>query len=144
MKKFLKTSFICLVIFVMFICVTQVYAALGEGLNDTIKNKVTANNSTLADKFSNPLNNIFGTLFFTLKVLGVAGIVINGVRYMYADSQDKAKIKQSLVYIIIGTIFIFGAEIVVNFIKSSLTKIKIYKKETTLFKKAKIYGILYI
>ncbi len=119
MKKFLKTSFICLVIFVMFICVTQVYAALGEGLNDTIKNKVTANNSTLADKFSNPLNNIFGTLFFTLKVLGVAGIVINGVRYMYADSQDKAKIKQSLVYIIIGTIFIFGAEIVVNFIKSS-------------------------
>jgi len=103
----------------MFICVTQVYAALGEGLNDTIKNKVTANNSTLADKFSNPLNNIFGTLFFTLKVLGVAGIVINGVRYMYADSQDKAKIKQSLVYIIIGTIFIFGAEIVVNFIKSS-------------------------
>ncbi len=119
MKKFLKTSFICLVIFVMFICVTQVYAALGEGLNNTIKNKVTANNSTLADKFSNPLNNIFGTLFFTLKVLGVAGIVINGVRYMYADSQDKAKIKQSLVYIIIGTIFIFGAEIVVNFIKSS-------------------------
>lgn len=119
MKKILKTSFICLVIFSMIICVTQVYATLGEGLNDAIKNKVTANNSTLADKFSDPLNNIFGTLFFTLKVLGVAGIAINGVRYMYADSQDKAKIKQSLVYIIIGTIFIFGADIVVNLIKDS-------------------------
>lgn len=119
MKRFLKTSFICLILFSMLICVTQVYATLGEGLDDGIKNKVTANNSTLASKFSNPLNNIFGTLFFVLKVLGVAGIVINGVRYMYADSQDKAKIKQSLVYIIIGTIFIFGAEIVVNFIKDS-------------------------
>lgn len=121
MKRFLKTSFICLIIFSMLICVTQVYATLGEGLNDGVKNKVTANNSTLADKFSNPLNNIFGTLFFALKVFGVAGIVINGVRYMYADSQDKAKIKQSLVYIIIGTIFIFGAEIVVNLITGAFT-----------------------
>ena len=54
----------------------------------------------------------------------MAGIVINGLRYMYAGSQDKGKIKQSLIYIIIGTILVFGTKIFVDIITGTWNTVK--------------------
>ena len=45
--------------------------------------------------------------------------MVNGVRYMYASSNDKAKIKQSLIFVVIGTIFIFATDVVVRIVVGS-------------------------
>ena len=118
MKKYIKIIFV-LFLFTI-INVTICFASgLGEGLDNDILTDVTQSDYTVADKFSGIFDNVFGTIFFILQVLGVAGIVINGVRYMYAGPDDKGKIKQSLIYIIIGTIFVFGAGVVVNLIENT-------------------------
>lgn len=95
------------------------YAALGEGLNEDKLNDLTASDNSITVGFSDILNNVFGTLFTVLKVLGVAGIVITGVRYMYAGPDAKGKIKESLIYLILGTIFVFGADVVVSLISNA-------------------------
>lgn len=95
------------------------YAALGEGLNEDKLNDLTASDNSITVGFSDILNNVFGTLFTVLKVLGVAGIVITGVRYMYAGPDAKGKIKESLIYLILGTIFVFGADVVVGLISNA-------------------------
>lgn len=93
---------------------------LGNGLNNTLLNEVTSGNSnSTANSIKPKLVNIFGTILAVLKYIGVAGIVLTGVKYMYAGSGDKAAIKQSLIYIIIGTVFLFGADIIIKLIVES-------------------------
>lgn len=121
MKKILKFMNIVLIITVIVLAVNDVYSAnttLGNGLNTGILDNVTKDDQTLVNKFDSPINKVFGTIINICQILGVAGIVVNGVRYMYASSNDKAKIKQSLIYVVIGTIFIFATNIVVKIITS--------------------------
>ncbi|MGN1013002.1 MAG: hypothetical protein ACI4ON_04130 [Clostridia bacterium] len=121
MKKLLKFMNIVLIITVIVLAINDVYSAnttLGNGLNTGILDNVTKDDQTLVNKFDSPINKVFGTIMTICQILGVAGIVVNGVRYMYASSNDKAKIKQSLIYVVIGTIFIFATNIVVKIITS--------------------------
>lgn len=118
MKKYFK-RITCVLLLITMLCVQTVSAELGNGLNNGLLTTVTQNNTGITSKFDSTFSKIFGTIFMVLKVLGVAGIVITGVRYMYASGNDKGQIKQSLIYIIIGTIFIFGAELVVNVIEDA-------------------------
>lgn len=122
MKKHL-TKVACMILVITMVCVQTVSADLGNGLDNGLLNTLTQNNSGITSQFEGTLNNVFGTIFLVLKVLGVAGIVITGVRYMYASGNDRGQIKQSLIYIAIGTIFIFGAELVVNLISGAWTNI---------------------
>ena len=118
MKKHL-TKITFMLLFIAMLCIQTVSADLGNGLNNGLLNTLTQNNTGITSKFEGTLNDVFGTIFMVLKVLGIAGIVITGVKYMYASGNDKGKIKQSLIYIVIGTIFIFGAEIVVNLVSDA-------------------------
>ncbi len=114
MKRFQRIF--SLILLLVLIISSNVLAAsqLGNGLNQGLLNSVTNEDNTISSRFDNPLNMIFGTLFLILKVVGVFGIALQGVRYITAGAQAKAQIKQSLVWLIIGTICIFGADIVVN------------------------------
>lgn len=116
MKKHLK-KIACVLFFITMICIQTVSADLGNGLDDDLLTNVTQNNNKITAKFEDTFSNVFGTIFSILKVLGVAGIVVTGVKYMYASGNDKGQIKQSLIYVVIGTLFIFGADIVVKFIE---------------------------
>ena len=113
MKRFVKSSLVSFIIFAVIIGLTNVVFAagssLGNGMNSGVLNNVTKNDTTLSSKFDTTFGIIFGTLYMIMRVACIAGIVIQGVRYMYAESGAKAKIKQSLIYIIIGTAFVFAA-----------------------------------
>lgn len=112
MKRFLKSALISFIIFAVIIGFTNVVWAndsLGNGLNGSILNNVTSKDTTLSSKFDSSVGIIFGTLYMIMRVVCIGGIVVQGVRYMYAESGAKAKIKQSLIYIIIGTAFVFAA-----------------------------------
>lgn len=113
MKRFFKSALVSFIIFAVIIGFANVVLAdttLGEGLNDTVLRNVTKKDTTLSGQFEGAVGTIYGTLYLIIRVACVAGIVIQGVRYMYAESGAKAKIKQSLIYIIVGTILVFGAQ----------------------------------
>lgn len=118
--KFLPIIFLCIFIFSSSVLANN---TLGNGVNQGILSSVTANNTSLSSKFGTTFSNIFGTIFRILKILCVFGIAYNGVKYMYAGAQDKAKIKQSLLYIAIGTVCVFGADIIIGIIANAWEKV---------------------
>lgn len=112
MKRFFKSALVSFIIFAVIIGFTDVVLAnttLGDGLNSGVLTNVTRKDTTLSGQFEGSVGTIYSTLYMIMRVLCIAGIVIQGVRYMYAESGAKAKIKQSLIYIIIGTVFVFAA-----------------------------------
>ena len=112
-NKFLKFTFL---LFMFVITLNTTFAALGNGINKGVLDDVTSEDESIFTAFKTPINNVFGTILTILKVVAVAGIMITGVKYMYAGPSDRGQIKQSLIYIIIGTILVFGVEVVVNLI----------------------------
>jgi hypothetical protein len=121
MKKYFSVVMIFLLL--SFIMVDSGFVSaesLGNGLNSTLLNQVSnGTQNNVANKFKPVFNKVFGTILTVLKTLGVAGIVFTGVKYMYAGSGDKAAIKQSLIYLVIGTVFLFGADIIIKLIVES-------------------------
>lgn len=118
MKKYLK-RITCVLLLITMLCFQTVSAELGNGLDNGLLTTVTQNNAGITSKFDNLFNDVFGTILTLLKVVAVAGIMITGVKYMYAGPSDKGQIKQSLIYIIIGTILVFGVELFVNLISNA-------------------------
>ncbi len=118
MKKFLE-KIIFLYVMLVILCNIKfeyINASLGEGFNTDIYNQVTTEQNTEID---NALFRISGTVILILQILAIAGVVITGVRYMYAGAEDKGKIKQTLIWVIIGAIFVFSASAVINFVTNS-------------------------
>lgn len=123
MKKVVKILNFVFTIIVIIGVSTQVMAStsstLGNGLNSNVLTDVTKQDNTLFNKLNSPIGKVYGSFMLICKILGVAGIMVNGVRYMYASSNDKAKIKQSLIFVVIGTIFIFATDVVVRIVVGS-------------------------
>lgn len=123
MKKIVKFLNIVFTIIVIIGVSTQVMAStsstLGNGLNSNVLTDVTKQDNTLFNKLNSPISKVYGSFMLICKILGVAGIMVNGVRYMYASSNDKAKIKQSLIFVVIGTIFIFAADVIIKIVTGS-------------------------
>lgn len=115
MKKNVFKITVLLLVFTLIIGINFQYvnAALGEGLDNSIYNSVTSEQSTELD---NTLYRVVSTIILILQILAMAGVVITGVRYMYAGSEDKAQIKQTLIWMIFGAIFVFAAPSIITFI----------------------------
>lgn len=111
MKK--KLLFSLMIIFMICISFCSVKAKLGDGFNTNLYNDVTSEKDTELD---NALFNVAGTVMLVLQILAIAGVVITGVKYMYASSDDKGRIKQTLIWVVVGAIFVFAASTVINFI----------------------------
>lgn len=53
----------------------------------------------------------------------VAGIVVCGVRYMLTSAEQKADIKKSMIYLVIGCVIVFATSTVVQFIITSFGQV---------------------
>ena len=107
---------ICLIlIFVLVIVSNNIFAVLGNGFDKNKYDQVTSN-ANIEKDFSDMFMRIYSTASLIIKIVSVAGVVFTGVKYMYAEANDKAQIKQTLVFIIIGVIFVFSADAVINFV----------------------------
>ena len=99
--------------FVLSFDIPKVYAVLGEGLNSGIAEQVMQESRTPLD---GTISKVTGSIIVILQVSAMAGVVFMGVKYMFAASEDKAKIKQTLIWVVVGAIFVFAAPTVINFI----------------------------
>lgn len=115
MKKIIKNSLLIITLFEI-IFTSTLYAALGDGFNEGVYNSVTSEKAT---KLDDTLYKVAGTVLLILQVCAMAGVVITGVKYMYAGSEDKGKIKQTLIWMVIGTIFVFAAPAIINLISNA-------------------------
>lgn len=114
-NKIIKIVFISLIMS-MILTSNTLYAALGGTLDTSIYDSVTAENPTELD---DTISKILGSVITILQIAAMAGVVITGVKYMYAGSEDKGKIKQTLIWLVIGAIFVFAAPKIVEFITTA-------------------------
>ena len=61
---------------------------------------------------------ILATVNLIVKYLSFAGIVFIGVKYMFASAENRAKIKDKLVPMVLGIVLVFSASSFVDFIIS--------------------------
>lgn len=112
-KNLIKTLLLIFMPIIIIITQNIVYATLGGQLDTGIYNQVTSEQATELD---NTLYKIAGTVITILQVAAMAGVVVTGVKYMYAGSEDKGKIKQTLIWVVVGAIFVFAAPKIINLI----------------------------
>lgn len=119
-------SSIFLITYVLFIMtLSNVFAAGGADLNGFDKNiyeSVTAKDDDAGD-IVEPVGRVLSTVVLILQICAVGGVVFMGVKYMYAASEDKAKIKQTLIWVVLGTILVFAAPTIINFISNSADRV---------------------
>ena len=94
--------------------------------SDTVGNKFDYSlipNKNASNTLKKPFGNLWKTAIFIIQVLAVAAVVIAGVRYMFASSDQKADIKKGLIYIVIGAVIVFGAATLISLITNTFKEI---------------------
>ena len=79
--------------------------------------------SKATDALKPSVDKVAGTVILILQILTVSGIIITGIRYMFAGADAQAEIKKTLPYLIIGIIIIFAGPTVIKFITDIFSEI---------------------
>lgn len=67
--------------------------------------------------------NVWATVVVVVRVVAVACVVFAGVRYMFASADQKADIKQGLMYLAIGAVLVFASTYVISLVVGSANEI---------------------
>lgn len=76
----------------------------------------TYNDSLVPDKIEKATKNIWATVVILVRVAAVACVVFAGLRYMFASADQKADIKQGLIFLTIGAILVFSSTYIITFV----------------------------
>lgn len=98
------------VVIILLIIITNVFG-FGDGFDPSI-----VPNGNVVTKLKTPIQKIWGTLSLILRVCAVGGIILTGIRYMFAGADAKADMKKTLPLLIIGIVIVFASTYVIDFI----------------------------
>lgn len=115
MKKLLK---ILPVVMVVCMVVTSVFA-----IDVPTSGAQLTGNQTGAGTVTGAAQGVWATVITIVQILAVAAVVFAGLRYMFASADQKADIKKSMGILAIGAVLVFGATLVLGFIKSATNEI---------------------
>ncbi len=118
MHKFIKIFTLLFIIAVIMISLNVSYCALGDGFDQNNIQTGTASSNLVS-----PMQKIWGVVLTVLQVASVSGIILAGVRYMFASADQKADLKKSMPALVIGIILVFSASTVIKFIVNSFISI---------------------
>lgn len=65
-----------------------------------------------------PIKHVTKTILLILQVASVAGIMLNGIIYMFSSSDAKAEIKKKCINLVIGLVIVFGASSIISIVTS--------------------------
>lgn len=109
-----KNIYLIILLFAIFsLTFNQIYA-FENGFDENFFNQIDDGN--INSDIEGVIWKVYGTIASILKVIAVCGVVFTGVKYMMAGAGDKGAIKQTLIYVLIGTIFVFSADAIINFV----------------------------
>ena len=117
-----KILYIAFLLFLIAEFVLNNVYGFGNGFDKNFYNEIK-NNSSVDTNVENVIVKVYGTISVIIKVIALGGVVYAGVKYMMAGAGDKGAIKQNLIYIVMGTIFVYGADAIIRFVIKSGTEI---------------------
>ena len=74
------------------------------------------NQNLVPSQLAGKTKNVWATVVVLVQIASVACVVFAGLRYMFASADQKADIKQGLIYLSIGAIFVFSAITIIQFV----------------------------
>ncbi len=113
-KVFVIKLFTVLMILSLIIGNMYVYG-FGNGFDPSV---VPAENSSQKlNNVNTAFGKVFNTVILILQVLSVGGIIFAGVKIMFTtNSADRADMFESMKFLIIGMVIVFGASSIIQFI----------------------------
>ena len=81
------------------------------------------NQNLIDNKIEGKVKDVWATVVTVVQVLAVACVVFAGLRYMFASANQKADIKQGLMYLAIGAIFVFGAITIIDIVTKTFGEV---------------------
>ena len=108
----------------MLIVIIQSFGVLFADTMETIFDyKDVPGKDSSITKIDDSVKKVWGTVVLVLQVASVAAFVFAGVRYMFASAEAKANIKNSMMFLILGSIIVFASSTVVGFIVQSAKEV---------------------
>lgn len=105
---------IIVICFISLIVMQSCYGAVGlgteVGYDDIVGNELTTAKDAVSE--------IWNSVKLILQVVSLSIIIACGVRYMMASADQKADIKKSLGYLVLGCAIVFGTTFVLDFIRN--------------------------
>lgn len=98
---------------ILFLSIQSVLA-FGVGTDQTPTNPYDPNSANT--QVVTTTHKIWNTVSLILRMLAVGSIIVTGIRYMLISPDQKADIKKSLIYLVIGTIIVFCTTELINFV----------------------------
>lgn len=74
-------------------------------------------------EIKNTMKNTWATVATIVQILAVACVVFAGVRYMLSAADQRADIKQGMIFLAVGATIIFGATSLIRLVASSFNSI---------------------
>ena len=104
------------IVMVLLLSVTPYVLAANQ--NGPISSSLPNSGNAKVEKVYNAVSGVWGSVVLIVRILAFSAIIFAGVRYMFASSEDRADIKKSLIILVIGAIFVFGATTVVDIVRN--------------------------
>ena len=67
--------------------------------------------------------DVWATIVVLVQIASVACIVFAGLRYMFAAADQKADIKQGLIFLTLGAVLVFGATLIIQLVAGAAEQI---------------------
>ena len=115
MKNISKILIALSIVYISTIYINMIFATgLGDGFDNSIFNQISG--GEVDQNIQNVAQKIYATVSLIIRIIAVAGVAFTGYKYMSSDGNSKGQIKQTLIYVIIGTVFVFTADAVIKFV----------------------------
>lgn len=96
----------------------EINTALGNMSDSSYDDSLILNPEKPVTALTTPVKKITKTILLILQVASVAGIMLNGIIYMFSSADAKADIKKKCINLAIGLIIVFGASSVISIVTS--------------------------
>lgn len=74
-------------------------------------------------KIDTSIQKVWGTVVLVLQLASVFAFISAGVKYMFASADQRAEIKNSVLFLIIGSVFVFASSTIIGFVVKAASDI---------------------
>ena len=106
------------------LCVAVIIMSQASVLADVTKPTAPGYDENLVGTdIKNTTKNVWATVAVIVQILCVGCVVFAGLRYMFASADQKADIKQGLIYLAAGAFIVFGAVSIIQLVTGAANSI---------------------
>lgn len=90
---------------------------------DTIVTIIMGDNMFKFDNWNELSSNVYGMVAFVAQYLSFGTLLFIGLKYMFESSEGKAKVKETLFPLVLGSVFVFLSSTVVTYIVQAVDQV---------------------